>query len=121
MFAVGGALTHFFDQLRLPHQRDAIETDDVLALRPCRIWIVLRFPSMWSTEISINMSMESELSSGFNNEAFVSGSSQVPDDHLQSFTMTFLWIVSESSHLGDGMSDIWASVVCQKQKHAHNA
>ena len=75
---------------------------------------------MQSREVRINVSMQGEFLSGFDNEAFVLSSCEAPDDHLQSFPMTFLWIVSEASNLGDSMSDVHPRVVTEKQKHAHN-
>jgi hypothetical protein len=108
-------------ELRLPSKGAAAKHNNVSSSRADAVRIIVRFATIESAEVSVDVTIQLEFPSWSNDGALVLGASEVSDNRLDRSRMALLRRVRESRNLADSETDVRPRVGGQIKQHADDS
>jgi hypothetical protein len=101
--------------------RTSAESDNASSLGLCGGQGTIPVASMMkASEVGVDVTVDIQVSCGFNDHPPVASAVQVADESLDRGIVTLLWVLAKSSNLADGEGDVRESVSREVKHHTNN-
>lgn len=84
------------------------------------MWILGIFGTVETSEVSVRVAVNMDMSGWFHDETFISSTFEIPTNALESLTVAFCWLEGVPGALVDNKRDIGAGVTGQVEQHTNN-
>ncbi len=107
-------------EVRLPHDEAPAESDNVSSLGLCGACGTVRIATVEASEVDVDLTVDVQGAGWFDNHTHFAGAVQIANKSLDGGGVTFLWAVTESANLADGICDVGASVGGEVKQHTND-